>query len=125
LAFELVASRFIDRKTVDPLEGMADSFSAGGIVLGDALETGADELPDSLGITLWLDDQRIETTEIAQPLGDAIAFLSWLSDRAAKMGLPLRKGDVIITGARVGPLPLGAARMAKAQVGHAVVSARF
>lgn len=123
LCFEIVASRFAERLAVEPLEAMADAFSAGGIVLGDPLDNWQYLLREELGIRLWLDDQPVEAAETPQRLDDALLFLSWLSGHAADQGLPLLKGDVIITGARIGPLALKDTVRARATAGEASVSA--
>lgn len=122
LCFEMVASRFADRRAVHPLEAMADAFSSGGIVLGDALDNWRDALAGLLGIRLWLDDQPVQAPETLQGLDDALSFLSWLAGHAAGQDMPLRKGDVIITGARIGPLPLNDAGSARASAGGAGVA---
>ena len=125
LCFEIVASRFADRKAVHPLEAMADAFSSGGIVLGDALDNWRNALGGLLGIRLWLDDQPVDASETRQSLDDALSFLSWLADHAAEQGVPLRKGDVVITGARLGPLPLKNAGTARASAGGAEVAVKL
>lgn len=122
LCFEIVTSRYADRAAVDPLEAMADAFSAGGIVLGDPLKDWRHAMTGLLGIRLWLDDQPVKAPETVQPLDEALSFLAWLADHAAGQGLSLRKGDVIITGARIGPLPLKDAGRARAIAGEAGVS---
>lgn len=122
LCFEIVASRFADRTAVRPLEAMADAFSSGGIVLGDPLDNWREALRGPLGIRLWLDDRPIQASETLQGLDDALSFLSWLADHAAGQGMPLRKGDVVITGARLGPLPLEDAGTARASAGGAEVA---
>ena len=123
LCFEIVASRYADRTAVAPLEAMADAFSAGGIVLGDPLEDWREATSGPLGIRLWLDDQPVEAAETVQGPDDALSFLAWLASHAAQQGLPLRRGDLIITGARIGPLPLNGATRARATAFGAEVSA--
>ncbi|GLK64530.1 hydratase (plasmid) [Paracoccus kondratievae] len=125
LAFELIAPRLADRRTASPLELMADGFASAGIVLGDPLPGWRDGMRDPLGITLWLDDRQVTAPEVAASLAEAVDFLAWLSSHAAAQGLPLGRGDVIITGARIGPLPLGDARTARATVDGAGVFARL
>jgi 2-keto-4-pentenoate hydratase len=125
LAFELVAPRLADRRMASPLELMADGFGSAGIVLGDVLPGWRDGMTGRLGIELRLNDQPVAAPEAAASLAEAVGFLSWLAGHAAAQGLPLRRGNVVITGARIGPLPLDGARSAHARVGPAEVSARF
>ncbi|WP_449044687.1 fumarylacetoacetate hydrolase family protein [Paracoccus versutus] len=125
LAFELVAPRLADRKAAQPLELMADGFGSAGIVLGDVLPGWRDGMTGPLGIELWLDGRRVAAPEAVASLAEAVDFLAWLAGHAAAQDLPLCRGDVIITGARIGPLPLDGARIARARAGGAEVSARF
>lgn len=122
LCFEIVISRFADRTAVHPLEAMADAFSSGAIVLGDTVPDWREALAAPLGIRLWLDDRPVEAPETLHSLDDALSFLSWLAGHAAGQGAPLRRGDVVITGARIGPLPLNAASRVRAVAGAAAVA---
>lgn len=125
LAFEIVSSRYRDRTAVHPLEAMADCFNSAGIVLGGAIPDWQNRLNGPLDLTLSLDGQPVATTEQGATLPQTADFLAWLSTRAADMGLPLVAGTVIISGARIGPIPLGSAREAKASAGAVTVGASF
>ncbi|RQP04424.1 MAG: hydratase [Paracoccus sp. BP8] len=122
LAFELVAPRLAPQADLPPLARMADSFSSAGVVLGSKL---AKPPADRLGIELELDGKPVATTEAAAPLADALDFLRWLSGHARRQGRDLKAGDVIITGARIGPLPLNGARHARATAAGACVELRL
>lgn len=119
LAFEIVATRFAARPS--PLQAMADSFNSVAVILGTAIPFWRDGLPDRLGITLTLDGQQATVSEASAPLADAMDFLGWLSQHAQRQGRPLKAGDVVITGARIGPLPLANARLASADAMSASV----
>lgn len=125
LAFEIVSSRYRDRTVVHPLEAMADCFNSAGIVLGDAIPDWQNRLNGPLDLTLSLDGQPVAATEQGVTLPQTADFLAWLSTRAADMGLPLVAGTVIISGARIGPIPLGGAREATATAGPVTVGAAF
>lgn len=125
LALELVSSRFADRTAANPLSGMADNFSSAGIVLGDQIEDWDGTLEGKMGLGLSYDGTAVEVTEVAQPLTGAIEFLVWLAGHAEAQGLPLRRGDVLITGARIGPLPMNGATEIRASAGSAEVSVNF
>lgn len=112
LAFEIVATRFAAQPS--PLQAMADSFNSVAVILGTSIPDWRDGLPDRLGIALTLDGQQAAVTEASAPLADAMDFLGWLSQHAQGQGRPLKTGDVVITGARIGPLPLANARLASA-----------
>lgn len=121
LAFEFVASRYAhDPK---PLEKMADAFNSAAIVIGERIAGWRSGLPDRLGIALSLDGKTIEAAEASAPMNEARDFLTWLSGHAKAQGTPLKQGDVVITGARLGPLPLGAAKEAHATAKGANVNA--
>lgn len=121
LAFELVAPRFAPDAGFSALESMADGFRSSGVVLGDPIEGWRDGLPDRLGIALTLDGAAVPATEAAAPIDQAMDFLIWLTAHARAQDMPLKAGDVIITGARVGPLPLaGATGLRATAMGAAV-----
>lgn len=120
LAFEFVASRL--RGNCAPLWKMADSFSSAGILMGEPIGGWRDGLPDRLGIALTIDGLPAAATETPAPISDALDFLGWLSRHAAAQGRRLKQGDVIITGARIGPVPLAGASRARAVALGASVS---
>lgn len=122
LAFELLGSRYAQGTDPAPLERMADAFSNAGIILGEELPGWRNGLPDRLGITLVIDGTPVEAPEAAAPLAEALDFLTWLSGHARRRGYPLKRGDVIITGARIGPLPLAAGQRIRAEAMGAAVS---
>jgi 2-keto-4-pentenoate hydratase len=106
IALELLASRFVDRKSVPQLTGIADLQSTGGIVLGAVVPT--DALPE-LGqqhMTLSVDGREVAATPGNATTDNVLAALAWLANHTAARGLPLKAGDVVITGARLGPVPL-------------------
>ena len=125
LALELVASRYHDRKAVPPLAAIADLQSNGAVVLGAPVP--AATLPEfaAQAMSLSLDGEIVQTTAGNAATADVLASLAWLAAHAAARGLPLKPGDVVITGARLGPTPFaGAAALAEAP-GLGTVSARF
>lgn len=125
LAFEIVASRYRDRAAVPPLEAMADCFSSAAIVLGDPIPDWQSRLDEPLAIALSLDGQSVIASEQSPTLSETADFLAWLASHAADQDMPLSAGMVIITGARIGPIPLGAAREAVATSGPLKVQAAF
>jgi 2-keto-4-pentenoate hydratase len=122
LAFELVASRLSPLAQPTSLEIMADSFQSAGVILGDSIPDWQNGLPDQIGITLKLDDVTVDASEVVAPLQDALDFLVWLAEHARSQGRALKAGDVIITGARVGPLQLNGAKTANASAMGASVN---
>lgn len=123
LAFEIVGSRYADRTAVPPLEAMADSFSSAAIVLGDEIADWPLVLDMPLDLTLVLDGRPVASPEQTPTLAETTDFLIWLATHAAAQGLPLSAGDVVITGARIGPVPLRGATQASASGTSARVNA--
>ncbi|RJE79888.1 hydratase [Paracoccus sp. JM45] len=122
LAFELIASRLSPESGFTSLEGMADGFRSAGVVLGESIEGWQNGLPDRIDITLTLDNTGVVATEVAVPLMPSLDFLVWLAGHARTQGRSLKAGDVVITGARIGPLPFNGAKAAKATAMGAEVS---
>ena len=106
LAFEVLASRFVDRQKVPQLAGIADLQHSGAIVLGPAFP--AQSLPElgSLAIALSVDDVATAKTAGNATTANMLAALAWLANHTAARGLALKAGNVIITGARIGPVPV-------------------
>ncbi|MFC0411032.1 fumarylacetoacetate hydrolase family protein [Roseomonas elaeocarpi] len=106
VAVELLASRFRDRRAVDSLLPLADAQSNAAIVLGPALGDGALLAFEQLDAALWIDGQPAGSSRRG-PSGAAILrSLAWLIGHAAERGVALRAGQALVTGARVGPVPV-------------------
>jgi 2-keto-4-pentenoate hydratase len=103
-ALEIVASRFRDRKAVPPLAGIADFQSNGAVVVGPAIS--AENLPEFArqSTTLQLDGAASLSSTAGASTANMLSSLAWLANHAAARGLPLKQGDVVITGARIGPV---------------------
>lgn len=120
LAFECLGSRFAEPVKRTPLEVMADRFSNSAVVLGNAI-------PDWQAYDLA--DLPISTAEPALgalrtpglSLPETLEFLGFLAARAEEQGLTLGAGQVIITGARLGPVPVSAPIRLSAWMGDASV----
>lgn len=105
LAFEFLRSRLSTSQTWPALASRADLLSAGGLVYG---------LPQPLH-TLRTGDGQLTLTHSNSPdvtvttTFDPIALLAsaaWLEGHAARLGRPLLPGMIVITSARIGPLPI-------------------
>ncbi|SEQ48292.1 2-keto-4-pentenoate hydratase [Devosia sp. YR412] len=125
VALELLATRFVDRSTQPRLAMIADLQNNGGVVLGAPVP--ADNLPEFGQQAMVL---RFDGVEAAQTVGNAttenmLAALAWLAGHAASIGLPLKAGDVVITGARLGPVALGGNQVEAEAAGLGKVSVTF
>ena len=105
LAFEIIEARWTDPDAISPWTKLADHQSCHGVILGPAL-TDWQGL-DLGGITLTLDIAgKVETKPGSASLDDTLGLLTFLANHAASRGFPLTAGQTVITGARIGPLPL-------------------
>lgn len=106
-ALEILTSRFTDRLAPPRLVGMADAQSNGAIVYGPAAPILSTLDFAKVTIVLRLDDEIAGTTDKGAATIEVLDAVAWLADHTASRGWPLATGQIIITGARVGPLPLG------------------
>jgi 2-keto-4-pentenoate hydratase len=125
LALELLASRFVDRKKVPQLTGIADLQHSGGVVLGEALAPGA--LPEfsQQAIQLEIDGAEVASTTGNASTQNVFNALAWLANHASARGLPLKGGDIVITGARLGPVDLTGSKVEARAAGFESVSVTF
>ena len=106
LAFEILDSRFTDRKAVSPHCSLADAQSNRAFA---AAGTGAPWASVEFGqvpLALYCDGVLLEQTPGGASSAEVAAAVIWLADHAAGRGLPLQRGQIIITGSRLGPIPL-------------------
>jgi len=106
LAIEVVASRFVDRKKNPALVGIADLQNSGAVIVGPALVTSKWPALSQQALSMLVDGEEVGSTQGNGSTENTLTSLAWLANHAAARGLPLKAGDVIITGARLGPLPL-------------------
>ena len=115
--FEILGSRFVDRKAVSPLASLADAQSNRAF---SAAETGvpwaAVEM-SGVPLTLFCDGEFVAETPGGASSAQVAEAVVWLASHAAERGLPLRRGQVIITGSRLGPMPVPAGRTLVARAG--------
>lgn len=124
LAIEVVASRFVDRKANPSLVGIADLQNSGAVVVGPAL---AGEWPElsKQALSMFVDGCEVGRAAGNGSTENTLKSLAWLANHAKARGLPLKAGDVIITGARLGPLPLEGKEVVVTGPGFEPVTATF
>lgn len=107
LAVEVLGSCFTDRKRVPELCTLADQQSNSGLILGPISPDWQEQ--DLEHVTPVLSLNLKETVTVQKPMPSTQAIyeaLRRLAAHAARRGRPLRRDQVVITGARVGPIPL-------------------
>jgi 2-keto-4-pentenoate hydratase len=122
IALELLGARFQDRKQVAGLTLLADGQSNGGLVVGAAIPDWTQLDLAKLEMTLRVAGAVDGTASTGPALGPTVDALVWLANHAAEHVGGLREGQVILTGARIGPTTVPAQRSVEAQTGEARVS---
>jgi 2-keto-4-pentenoate hydratase len=122
---EMVGSPFVDRDTIAANAKLGDLQSNGAVIVGPALDPAIRSALPHLGVSLRLDGVLAKTAETGARWEAIIEAVRWLASHAASRGLPLRAGDIIITGARV-VAPHGSAALVEGDLGKwGKVSARM
>lgn len=101
-AFELVDSRVRDWR-ISIVDTIADNASSALFVLGD-IRVPLDEF-DAVGATMSMtrDGAVVSSGSGAACLGDPVNAVVWVAETAARLGRPLRAGEVVLSGA-LGPM---------------------
>jgi 2-keto-4-pentenoate hydratase len=125
VAVEVVSSRFEDRLRLDPLQPLADSQGNAAIVLGPALDDWREPGWTVPSAALWLDGLPAGDKPGGPALPTVLRVLAWLAGHAEAQGHPLRAGQVVMTGARIGPVPLRPGQAVRAALGQQEMSLRI
>ena len=123
VAFELLGARFRDRKIVSSLTLLADGQSNGGLVVGAPIPGWAELDLSTLEMTLSVNGALEGSAAVGPSFEHTVEALVWLANHAAEHVGGLQEGQVILTGARIGPTTVATRRHIKAQAGDANVSA--
>lgn len=112
LAVELISSRFRNRKGISVFTSVADLQGNAAVVVGPAHDPNGLDLA-ALQATLMLDGTALDLPQRHAGLAATLPTLDWLAEHARRRGHPL---GTVITGARIGPVPLGRAQRLEASV---------
>lgn len=116
-AIEIVVSRFAAGLEAPDLDRLADFQSCGGVVFGEGVRDWRG-MEFASFVAEIADADGVRRGNAGQPsTAQTLDALVWLAEHAAARGLPLRAGQIIITGARLGPLPPGKSAEVVARVG--------
>jgi 2-keto-4-pentenoate hydratase len=102
-AIEILSSRFTDRKAVSPLTALADIQSNAAVVIGMGLQDWQEVELGRVVMRLRIAGEECAATEGGPDTSNVLAALAWLANHVAARCGGLRAGDVVITGARLGP----------------------
>lgn len=116
-AIELLSSRFAAPDSTPDLHRLADLQGCAAVVLGAPTADWAGLEFAELPFALWLAGREVSLKVNSPTTEQTLEALCWLADHAAARGVPLKAGDVVITGARLGPVSLQGIRDCRARVG--------
>ncbi|GAB1478866.1 2-keto-4-pentenoate hydratase [Paracoccaceae bacterium] len=117
LGFEILGSRFVVRKAVSPLAALADAQSNRAFSAASTGVPWAAVEMTAVPLTLFCDGQVVSETPGGASSAQVAGAVIWLASHASARGLLLRRGEVIITGSRLGPMPIPAGRQLVAKGG--------
>jgi 2-keto-4-pentenoate hydratase len=124
-ALEIVDSR-VAGWDITIVDTIADNASSGLFVLGRDERPLSDLDLAAVHMTLHRGDEVVSTGTGADCLGSPISAVAWLANTARDYGMPLRAGEIILSGA-LGPMVpvLAGATYTADVVGLGTVTARF
>jgi 2-oxopent-4-enoate/cis-2-oxohex-4-enoate hydratase len=98
--FEIVDSRITDWK-IKIQDTVADNASCGVVVMGDRAVAPSDVDLATCGIVVSLNGEIISTGAGAAALGSPVNCVTWLANTLGRIGIPLKAGEVILSGSLV------------------------
>lgn len=101
-AIEVVDSRVRNWK-IGILDTVADNASSGVYVLGSRKLRLHEFEPRHVEMTMWCNQTVVSSGNGRECLGDPITALAWLARTVAEFGAPLKRGEVVLSGA-LGPI---------------------
>ncbi len=115
--FEIVDSRIRDWK-IKIQDTVADNASSGVFVLGDRVVNPRDiDLP-LCGMVLEKNGEVVATGAGAAALGSPAASVAWLANALGELGVPLKAGEVILSGALASMMPASAGDCFRVSIGN-------
>lgn len=105
--FEIVDSRIQDWK-IKIQDTVADNASCGLFILGDRAIDPRDVELSTAGMVVEMNGEVISTGAGAAALGSPINCVAWLANTLGRFGIPLKAGEVILSGSLVPLQPVTA-----------------
>jgi 2-keto-4-pentenoate hydratase len=107
-AFEVLGSRYIDRKAVAPLAVLADFQSNAAIIKAPGRPGWSGIDFSRAHLTASINGRQVASVDQGSSREEVLDALTWLANHSATRCGGLRAGQVIITGARIRPFAAGA-----------------
>lgn len=105
--FEIVDSRIRDWK-IKVQDTVADNASCGVFVLGDRAVSAREVDLATCGMVLEKNGEVIGTGAGAAALGSPVNAVAWLANTLGRLGIPLKAGEVVLSGALAAMAPIKA-----------------
>jgi 2-oxopent-4-enoate/cis-2-oxohex-4-enoate hydratase len=114
--FEIVDSRVRDWK-IKIQDTVADNASCGVFVLGDRLVSPLDVDLNTCGMVLEKNGEIVATGAGAAALGAPAHAVAWLANTLGRLGIPLKAGEVILSGSLAIMVPVKAGDNLRVTIG--------
>ena len=114
--FEIVDSRIRDWK-IKIQDTVADNASCGVFVLGDRLVDPRDVDLNTCGMILEKNGEIVATGAGAAALGAPVNAVAWLANTLGRLGIPLKAGEVILSGSLAIMVPVKAGDSLRVTIG--------
>ena len=106
-SFEVIDSRIADWK-IKIQDTVADNGSSGGFVLGSQLMPVDAVNLKYVGLVLEKNGQILDTAAGAAILGHPAQSVAWLANALGAIGVPLKKGEIVLSGSFTKAYPVAA-----------------
>ncbi len=114
--FEIVDSRIRDWK-IRIQDTVADNASCGVFVLGDRLVDARRIDLQTCGMVLEKNGEVVVTGAGAATLGSPLTAMAWLANTLGRLGIPLKAGEVVLSGALGAMVPVKAGDSLRVSIG--------
>lgn len=114
--FEIVDSRIRDWK-IRIQDTVADNASCGVFVLGDRVVDPKRVDLQTCGMVLEKNGEVVVTGAGAATMGSPLAAMAWLANTLGRLGMPLKAGEVVLSGALGAMVPVAAGDSLRVTIG--------
>ena len=114
--FEIVDSRIRDWK-IKIQDTVADNASCGVFVLGDSAVSPRKVDLSTCGMVLEKNGEIIATGSGAAAMGSPVNAVTWLANTLGRLGVPLKAGEVVLSGALAAMFPCAAGDNFRVSIG--------